>query len=243
MAAFSLEACGFAERGQAPRLALEGEIRPGGRIPISTRGGLKARGHPVGATGVYQLVEVVQQLRGEATASQVEWCPYWYGSEYRRQRFKHHHSYPSNPDKCSSFLRKALQDYRRQTYRISSRGILNSPVGSTEIHQRSGVSFSSGRSKELTCPVYGWQPLGIGLFRRSMMTLDIKPGAGKMTGWENAFGIMQRSSGIKVLSFLLKRFPIFMPYRRITGNLNRIIFSNTRRERLPANANRCLKPF
>jgi len=72
MAALSLEACGFAERGQAPRLAQDGQIRPNGRIPISTRGGLKARGHPVGATGVYQLVEVVQQLRGEAAGSQVE---------------------------------------------------------------------------------------------------------------------------------------------------------------------------
>jgi acetyl-CoA C-acetyltransferase len=72
MAALSLEACGFAERGQAPRLAQDGQIRPDGRIPISTRGGLKARGHPVGATGVYQLVEVVQQLLGEAAGSQVE---------------------------------------------------------------------------------------------------------------------------------------------------------------------------
>jgi acetyl-CoA C-acetyltransferase len=72
MAALSLEACGFAERGKAPRLALEGEICPTGRIPISTRGGLKARGHPVGATGVYQLVEVIQQLRGEASGTQVE---------------------------------------------------------------------------------------------------------------------------------------------------------------------------
>ncbi|MBL8058917.1 MAG: thiolase domain-containing protein, partial [Anaerolineales bacterium] len=57
MAALSLEAAGFAERGQGPRLALDGEIRPGGRVPIATRGGLKARGHPVGATGVYQIVE------------------------------------------------------------------------------------------------------------------------------------------------------------------------------------------
>lgn len=72
MSALSLEACGFAERGQGPRLALEGEIQIGGRIPICTRGGLKARGHPVGATGVYQIVEVVQQLRGEAGATQVE---------------------------------------------------------------------------------------------------------------------------------------------------------------------------
>lgn len=72
MAALSLESAGFAERGQGPRLALDGEIKPSGRIPIATRGGLKARGHPVGATGMYQIVEVVQQLRGQATGSQVE---------------------------------------------------------------------------------------------------------------------------------------------------------------------------
>ncbi|HEX9029657.1 MAG TPA: thiolase domain-containing protein [Anaerolineales bacterium] len=71
MAALSLEACGFAERGQGPRLAQSGEIGLAGRIPISTRGGLKARGHPVGATGIYQVVEVVQQLRGEAGETQV----------------------------------------------------------------------------------------------------------------------------------------------------------------------------
>lgn len=72
MAALSLEACGFAERGQGPRLGLDGEITPKGRIPIATRGGLKARGHPVGATGVYQIVEVVQQLRCEAGETQVD---------------------------------------------------------------------------------------------------------------------------------------------------------------------------
>ncbi|MDD5466681.1 MAG: thiolase domain-containing protein [Anaerolineales bacterium] len=72
MSALSLEASGFAERGQAPRLGLEGEITPQGRIPICTRGGLKARGHPVGATGVYQLVEAVQQLRGEAGENQID---------------------------------------------------------------------------------------------------------------------------------------------------------------------------
>lgn len=71
MAALSLEACGFAERGQGPRLALDGEIVPNGKIPICTRGGLKARGHPVGATGIYQIVEVVQQLRGECGPTQV----------------------------------------------------------------------------------------------------------------------------------------------------------------------------
>jgi len=71
MAALSLEAAGFVDRGQGLRLALEGEIGIEGRLPISTMGGLKARGHPVGATGVYQAVEVVQQLRGLAGANQV----------------------------------------------------------------------------------------------------------------------------------------------------------------------------
>jgi acetyl-CoA C-acetyltransferase len=72
MAALSLEACGFAERGQGPRLGLDNEITLTGRLPICTRGGLKARGHPVGATGVYQILEVVQQLRGECGETQVD---------------------------------------------------------------------------------------------------------------------------------------------------------------------------
>lgn len=72
MAALSLEASGFAEKGQGPRLALDEEITPKGRIPVATLGGLKARGHPVGATGMYQIIEVVQQLRGTAGKSQVE---------------------------------------------------------------------------------------------------------------------------------------------------------------------------
>ena len=72
MAALSLEACGFAEPGRGPEMAIEEQICPKGRVPIATRGGLKARGHPVGATGMYQIVEVVQQLRGEAGETQVE---------------------------------------------------------------------------------------------------------------------------------------------------------------------------
>jgi acetyl-CoA C-acetyltransferase len=71
LSALSLEACGFAERGQGPRLALDGAIRLDGKLPICTQGGLKARGHPVGATGMYQIVEVIQQLRGEAGANQL----------------------------------------------------------------------------------------------------------------------------------------------------------------------------
>ncbi len=71
MSALSLEAAGFAEQGQGVRLALEGEITLEGRIPICTMGGLKARGHPVGATGVYQVVEAALQLRGEAGPNQL----------------------------------------------------------------------------------------------------------------------------------------------------------------------------
>ncbi|HUG34835.1 MAG TPA: thiolase domain-containing protein [Anaerolineales bacterium] len=72
MSALSLEACGFAERGQGVRLGLDGVISPNGRVPVCTRGGLKARGHPVGATGIYQIVEVAQQLRGECGKTQVD---------------------------------------------------------------------------------------------------------------------------------------------------------------------------
>ena len=72
MSALSLEASGFAERGQGVRLGLDNEISPNGRVPVCTRGGLKARGHPVGATGIYQIVEVVQQLRGECGETQVD---------------------------------------------------------------------------------------------------------------------------------------------------------------------------
>ncbi len=72
MAALSLEAAGFAQRGQGWQLARDGEIGKDGRIPISTFGGLKARGHAIGATGVLQVVEVAQQLRGQAEECQVQ---------------------------------------------------------------------------------------------------------------------------------------------------------------------------
>jgi acetyl-CoA C-acetyltransferase len=68
----SLEALGFAERGMGARFAVEGKIALDGEIPTNTMGGLKARGHPIGATGVYQIVELAMQLRGEAGENQVE---------------------------------------------------------------------------------------------------------------------------------------------------------------------------
>ena len=71
LAALTLEACGFAERGQGCRLALDGQIGLQGSLPISTFGGLKSRGNPAGASGVYQAVEAVIQLRGAAGPNQV----------------------------------------------------------------------------------------------------------------------------------------------------------------------------
>jgi acetyl-CoA C-acetyltransferase len=72
LSSLSLEASGFASEGEGVRLAMQGEIALEGSIPICTMGGLKARGYPVGAAGVYQVVELVQQLRGEAGANQVD---------------------------------------------------------------------------------------------------------------------------------------------------------------------------
>lgn len=69
--ALSLEAIGVAERGLGWKLAADGGINLKGRTPISTFGGLKARGNPGGATGLYQIVEVALQLRGQAGANQI----------------------------------------------------------------------------------------------------------------------------------------------------------------------------
>jgi acetyl-CoA C-acetyltransferase len=70
-AALGLEACGFAERGAGVQLAREGAIRLSGATPLATGGGCKSRGDTVGANGVYQVVELVRQLRGEAGKAQV----------------------------------------------------------------------------------------------------------------------------------------------------------------------------
>ncbi|MCC6606451.1 MAG: thiolase domain-containing protein [Anaerolineae bacterium] len=72
MACLLLEAVGFAPPGLGWRLAAEGEIGLNGRLPIATMGGLKARGHPIGATALYQTAEIVQQLTGQAGQNQVQ---------------------------------------------------------------------------------------------------------------------------------------------------------------------------
>jgi len=71
MACLQLEAVGFAEPGTGWRLAAEDEIGLQGRIPIATLGGLKARGHPIGATALYQACEIVRQLTGTAGENQL----------------------------------------------------------------------------------------------------------------------------------------------------------------------------
>lgn len=65
------EEVGFFRRGEGHLAVRRGDTALGGRIPINTSGGLKAKGHPLGATGVSQLVELVRQLRGEAGGRQV----------------------------------------------------------------------------------------------------------------------------------------------------------------------------
>ena len=67
----SLEAAGFAPRGEGWNLGIGDKLTLKGDLPINTMGGLKARGYPLGATGAYQLVEAVQQLRGEAGENQI----------------------------------------------------------------------------------------------------------------------------------------------------------------------------
>ena len=70
-AALSLEAAGFAEKGKGWELARDGEIAKDGKIPCAVAGGLKARGYPGGATGVYQAVEAASKLRDESVPDEV----------------------------------------------------------------------------------------------------------------------------------------------------------------------------
>ena len=66
------EEVGFFPRGEGHLAVRRGDTKVGGKIPINTSGGLKAKGHPLGATGVSQVIEIVKQLRGEAAGRQVE---------------------------------------------------------------------------------------------------------------------------------------------------------------------------
>lgn len=66
------EGLGFCPRGEAAAVARTGATSLGGKIPVNPSGGLVSKGHPLGATGIGQIVEIVTQLRGEAGKRQVE---------------------------------------------------------------------------------------------------------------------------------------------------------------------------
>lgn len=68
----AIEDLGFCEKGQGGKMIEEGETEPNGRVSVNTSGGLKAKGHPIGATGIAQAVEIVSQLRGEAGKRQID---------------------------------------------------------------------------------------------------------------------------------------------------------------------------
>jgi len=72
----ALEDIGFFPAGQAGKATVDGQTQIGGRVAVNTSGGLKARGDPIGATGVAQIVELVTQLRGEAGKRQVSNAKY-----------------------------------------------------------------------------------------------------------------------------------------------------------------------
>jgi acetyl-CoA C-acetyltransferase len=67
-----MEAMGYAEPGKAAAMVEAGETTLGGSRPVNTSGGLKSKGHPVGASGISQIIEITEQLRGVSGERQVE---------------------------------------------------------------------------------------------------------------------------------------------------------------------------
>ncbi|UCD18920.1 MAG: thiolase domain-containing protein, partial [candidate division WOR-3 bacterium] len=68
----TIEELGFVDKGKGGPFTEQGHTALTGKIPVNTSGGLKSKGHPVGATGVAQVVEIVEQLRGSAGKRQIE---------------------------------------------------------------------------------------------------------------------------------------------------------------------------
>lgn len=68
----AMEDLGFCKKGDGGKFIQSGATKLGGRIPVNTSGGLKACGHPVGATGVKQIIEITEQLRGSIGLRQVK---------------------------------------------------------------------------------------------------------------------------------------------------------------------------
>ena len=68
----NIESLGICPEGEGARYIWEGNTEINGKTPVNTDGGLNSRGHPLGATGIAMMAELVWQLRGEADARQVE---------------------------------------------------------------------------------------------------------------------------------------------------------------------------
>ncbi len=69
---FAYESLGLCAKGEGGKLVADGVTRLGGRLPVNTSGGLLRKGHPVGATGIAQIVELTEQLQGRSGARQVD---------------------------------------------------------------------------------------------------------------------------------------------------------------------------
>jgi acetyl-CoA C-acetyltransferase len=65
------EDLGFAEKGEGKKLIKNGATKINGTLPVNTSGGLKAKGHPISATGISQIYEIVKQMRGQAGKRQL----------------------------------------------------------------------------------------------------------------------------------------------------------------------------
>ena len=92
---WDIEELGFCREGETPRLLRDGAFDIDGKLPVNTDGGLMGRGHPMGATGLGQIIEVVTQLRGEAGPRQV-----------KRARIGLAHAMGSGPNSTVTILSK-----------------------------------------------------------------------------------------------------------------------------------------
>ncbi len=90
----AIEDLGFFPKGKGGKAVADGLTRFGGQIAVNTSGGLKARGDPIGATGVAQIVELVQQLRGQAGKRQVQRRQVRAGTERGRDRRHRRRAHP-----------------------------------------------------------------------------------------------------------------------------------------------------
>ena len=116
------EALGFVEKGKGGPAVQAGETALGGRIPVNPSGGLKSKGHPVGATGVAQVVEIVEQLRGEVGRAAGQGRPRGHDPEHGRHRRELRRPHPGGDGGShaapSSSWREIPERYRYEAGRL-----------------------------------------------------------------------------------------------------------------------------